>query len=349
MKGKPPKSSTTQVPGNGKQSTGPMRQWVASGGGESDTNLTQGARRPPADWLGTPCPVVVDAAVVQAIRRHGRSSLDAEVCGVLIGEEIPEGTRIEAAIAGESAAQGGAHVTFTQDTWEHIYAVKDRDYPEKRIVGWYHTHPGFGIFLSKHDTFIHENFFSAPFQVAWVYDPHSEEEGCFGWVQGKLQRLGALRVIDTHDGDATEILEEPDPRPMSVDEDGEGDGGGSSAPGAAGNANRWRKRLVLLFALALVFVAGLAAGILVLPRTLVMYSFPDGRILSEAETREAIERARQWQRQQGAQPPGTQPRGTQPQGASGQPPGSSVTPEPADTKRTQNPPSPASSPAGGNR
>jgi len=60
-------------------------------------------------------------------------------------------------------------------------------------VGWYHSHPGFGVFLSEHDMFIQENFFSSPQQVAWVFDPHTDEEGCFGWVNGKVEKLPGVR------------------------------------------------------------------------------------------------------------------------------------------------------------
>ena len=133
--------------------------------------------------------VAIDSEVVRTIRQHARSSSKTEVCGVLIGQDPDRRVQIAACIEGENADGAGAHVTFTQDTWEHIYAVKDKKYPDERIVGWYHSHPGFGIFLSEHDTFIHKNFFSSPGQIAWVYDPHSDEEGCFGWVNGQIERL----------------------------------------------------------------------------------------------------------------------------------------------------------------
>jgi len=110
---------------------------------------------------------------------------------------------VEACIAGINAAQGGAHVTFTQDTWEHIYKIKDKEFPDHKIVGWYHSHPGFGVFLSEHDLFIQQNFFSNPQQVAWVYDPHTDEEGCFGWVGGKIEKLTAIRVGYSQDIDIT--------------------------------------------------------------------------------------------------------------------------------------------------
>jgi proteasome lid subunit RPN8/RPN11 len=145
--------------------------------------------------------LVIQGEVVRKIRQHARSSIKTEICGVLIGHDRPGRIEIQACIPGENAEQAGAHVTFTQDTWEHIYQVKDKEYPEDRIVGWYHSHPGFGIFLSDHDAFIHKNFFASPGQVAWVFDPHSDEEGCFGWVSGQIERLSQVSVLDRRGGE----------------------------------------------------------------------------------------------------------------------------------------------------
>jgi proteasome lid subunit RPN8/RPN11 len=148
--------------------------------------------------------LVVDSEVVRQIRQHARSSGKTEVCGVLIGQDRDHRIEVSACIAGQNADEAGAHVTFTQDTWEHIYAVKDKKYPNERIVGWYHSHPGFGIFLSDHDTFIHKNFFSSPGQVAWVFDPQSDEEGCFGWVGERIERLTRISVVDRRGGEPAE-------------------------------------------------------------------------------------------------------------------------------------------------
>jgi proteasome lid subunit RPN8/RPN11 len=133
--------------------------------------------------------------VLQQIRRHARGSMGAEICGVLIGDVVDDVTRVGACIAGEEARECGANVTFTQQTWQHIYKVKDAKFAESSIVGWYHSHPGFGIFLSDYDLFIHKNFFEAPHQVAWVFDPHSDEEGCFGWIAGKIAPLKRFSII----------------------------------------------------------------------------------------------------------------------------------------------------------
>jgi proteasome lid subunit RPN8/RPN11 len=171
----------------------------------------------------------IDNEVTRAIRTHARSHMTTEVCGVLIGNEQNGTIAISAAIQASNAAQAGTHVTFTQDAWQEIYKVKDETYPDDRIMGWYHSHPGFGVFLSEHDMFIHRNFFSAPGQVAWVYDPHTDEEGCFGWVNGEVHRIPAFSVVDNN-GDGVERT--PKQHPQENDDFAEIETPGKAAPPA---------------------------------------------------------------------------------------------------------------------
>jgi len=127
--------------------------------------------------------VVIRQSVLDEVHRHGRSTPDVEVCGVFVGrfDEQANTTLVEAAIRGESARSMTGSVTFTAQTWVRIHDVIERDYPDLRIVGWYHTHPDFGVFLSEMDQFIHRQFFEMPWQVAFVYDPVRNEEGLFTW------------------------------------------------------------------------------------------------------------------------------------------------------------------------
>jgi proteasome lid subunit RPN8/RPN11 len=110
---------------------------------------------------------------------HTRSSLEAEICGVLVGnvKRDHEGlfVHVGAIIRGDEARRGSAHVTFTQETWNHIHDSLERDYPDNHILGWYHTHPGFGVAFSDMDLFIQKHFFSLPTQIALVTDPLSGE------------------------------------------------------------------------------------------------------------------------------------------------------------------------------
>lgn len=132
------------------------------------------------------------AASTQTIYPHVFDNADREVGGVLVGRMPADGglPLITAAIPAISADEQRATLTFTQEAWAHVHQVLDSEFPpDEQIVGWYHSHPGFGIFLSGHDLFIHENFFSAPSQIAVVVDPLACTEGAFAWRQGKLLAL----------------------------------------------------------------------------------------------------------------------------------------------------------------
>jgi proteasome lid subunit RPN8/RPN11 len=221
-------------------------------------------KRPPA--------LQVSTEVARQIRQHARSHGKTEVCGVLIGAEEDGITSVQACIAGANAEQGGAHVTFTQDTWEHIYKIKDREYPDARIVGWYHSHPGFGVFLSDHDTFIHKNFFSSPQQVAWVYDPHSDEEGCFGWKNGRLQRVAQFAFVDAQGGVRADAVSKVEPvrRESDGDHDWEKQSARSSGNTEEDDVSKLAKIVSAVFShLAVLILGGLLVWYL-LPRILVM-------------------------------------------------------------------------------
>ena len=139
---------------------------------------------------------VARRSVLNDVYRHGHASSDVEVCGVLVGDvyrdEAGPFLYVEAGIRGEHAGSQGAQVTFTPETWTHVQAEMEKRYPDKKVVGWYHTHPGFGIFLSGMDLFIQENFFALPWQTAFVYDPVSGEEGLFVWREGAPVRDALL-------------------------------------------------------------------------------------------------------------------------------------------------------------
>ncbi len=136
--------------------------------------------------------VIMCRSVLDEIHAHGQSITDAEICGVMVGnvyhDKYGPYLRIHASIRGDKAQGHAAQVTFTDETWTAINEKMDREYADARIVGWYHTHPNFGIFLSGMDLFIQDNFFNLPWQVAFVYDPIRGDEGMFVWRKGKSDR-----------------------------------------------------------------------------------------------------------------------------------------------------------------
>lgn len=129
----------------------------------------------------------------EAIRLHARENTRIEICGVLVGQAArdKQGAYLEITdiIRGEHAQTKAGQVTFTHQTWEHVNSVMEAQHSDRRVVGWYHSHPGYGLFLSPQDEFIQANFFNQPWQVAFVIDPLAEEDGFFIWRQGKLSRM----------------------------------------------------------------------------------------------------------------------------------------------------------------
>ena len=135
--------------------------------------------------------VFIDPKTHEEIWKHAQADTNVEICGVLVGNWAKDAQgpflNVSASIRGEAAAKKFAEVTFTHDTWAAINAEMDSKYTDRSIVGWYHTHPDFGIFLSDRDKFIQENFFSAPGQVALVVDPIRKTEGVFVWEAGQIE------------------------------------------------------------------------------------------------------------------------------------------------------------------
>jgi proteasome lid subunit RPN8/RPN11 len=131
---------------------------------------------------------------------HGNVEDRREVAGVLVGNFVESSrgaiTRVEDIVIADTSEASLTHVTFTHESWNRIYAALERRDDGVRIVGWYHTHPGFGPFLSAHDLFIHENFFPNALQVALVLDPVQSLFGVFGWREGKVDRHDGCYVYD---------------------------------------------------------------------------------------------------------------------------------------------------------
>lgn len=128
------------------------------------------------------CPAAYDV-----VCQHGESSCDKEVVGVLVGNVYfcPKAektyTIVEAAIPASLATSTKTRVIFEHEAWAPVLEAKEKQFPERRIVGWYHTHPSFGAFFSTDDQFWHRLAFPNFWQVALVYDPISKHACFFGW------------------------------------------------------------------------------------------------------------------------------------------------------------------------
>ncbi len=138
--------------------------------------------------------VCFDETVKNEIDQYGSSDTSRELAGVLIGDYKSTGEDsylvwVNASIKALHTEGGRSNVKFTHETWDYINEVKEKKYKDLKIVGWYHTHPGFGVFLSDYDLFIQNNFFDMPWHVAYVLDPINKKHGFFGLSGEETTRL----------------------------------------------------------------------------------------------------------------------------------------------------------------
>ena len=135
--------------------------------------------------------VFFEPRVHEGMVGHAKEDKTVESCGVVVGkwEQDQDGpyARVTEFIRCDDATNKFAEVTFTHESWTHINSEMDSKYPDLSIVGWYHSHPDFGIFLSDRDMFIQQNFFSGPGQFAFVVDPVRDTEGLFEWRDNKAE------------------------------------------------------------------------------------------------------------------------------------------------------------------
>lgn len=145
-------------------------------------------------------PIFLDRQTADAIERHALRDTSVELGGILLGKEcVDEETGLPFVLVTKSLEakhyeNTQASFTYTHDSWEEITRERDRLHPDLDIVGWYHTHPDFGIFLSSHDLFIHRNFFDQPLQVAYVVDPIRQTRGFFQWRDGGLDQVAGFFI-----------------------------------------------------------------------------------------------------------------------------------------------------------
>ncbi len=143
--------------------------------------------------------VFVTQTAFKAINNHAGSDLDNEVGGWLAGrwckdiDTKAEYVVVEALLPAQQVRSGSTFLTFTHDSQVAMLAALEERYAKKGIVGWYHTHPRMGLFLSGYDSWLHDHFFPHPWQVALVVEPHTHTGGFF--LRNRKQELDTRRYF----------------------------------------------------------------------------------------------------------------------------------------------------------
>ncbi|HMS33492.1 MAG TPA: LysM peptidoglycan-binding domain-containing protein [Ignavibacteria bacterium] len=139
--------------------------------------------------------IFIHTITLEEVDEYLSGDLNNEQGGVLLGEICinKEGKKfilINDLIIAKHSNSSLSRLTFTHETWDYINEVREKDFPEKKILGWFHSHPGHTVFLSNFDIFIQENFFNMYYMVAYVFDPTIKDRGFFLWRNDKIVKSG---------------------------------------------------------------------------------------------------------------------------------------------------------------
>ncbi len=131
---------------------------------------------------------VIESAI-DRLKTHLSQDTSKETGGILVGN-VSElkgiyHTKITGAIAAPTTIGTRSNFRFTPNCWPAILKSQKELFPQTQIVGWYHSHPDFGIFLSGVDLDTQGVYFNQPWHIAVVYDPIREQIGFFCGAKGQ--------------------------------------------------------------------------------------------------------------------------------------------------------------------
>ncbi|MDX1943964.1 MAG: Mov34/MPN/PAD-1 family protein [Pirellulaceae bacterium] len=155
-------------------------------------------------------PIFVDLDVLRDMERHAASDTSVELGGVLLGGQFEDDEGrpfvvITDSLRAEHYESTKGSFKFTHDTWSAISRERDQFPAELAMVGWYHTHPDWGVFLSHMDLFICDHFFNKPLDVALVIDPCRGDRGMFEWTAATKDQKTLTRALSQRERERERI------------------------------------------------------------------------------------------------------------------------------------------------
>lgn len=149
-----------------------------------------GAPQPDAPIVDTAEKVHISSLALLKMLKHGRAGVPMEVMGLMVGEFIDDYTVEVIDVFSMPQSGTGVSVEAVDPVFQTkmIDMLKQTNRPEM-VVGWYHSHPGFGCWLSGVDVNTAQSFEQLNQRaVAVVVDPIQS-------VKGKVV-IDAFRTIN---------------------------------------------------------------------------------------------------------------------------------------------------------
>lgn len=135
--------------------------------------------------------VYISSIALLKMLKHGRAGVPMEVMGLMLGEFVDEYTVNVVDVFAMPQSGTGVSVEAVDDVFQaRMMDMLKQTGRDQMVVGWYHSHPGFGCWLSSVDVNTQKSFEQLNNRaVAVVVDPIQS-------VKGKVV-IDAFRLIDT--------------------------------------------------------------------------------------------------------------------------------------------------------
>eukprot|EP00767_Chilomastix_cuspidata_P000064 gnl/Chilomastix_cuspidata/1015.p1 GENE.gnl/Chilomastix_cuspidata/1015~~gnl/Chilomastix_cuspidata/1015.p1 ORF type:complete len:303 (+),score=87.87 gnl/Chilomastix_cuspidata/1015:40-948(+) len=96
--------------------------------------------------------IVISSIALLKMLKHGRAGIPMEVMGLMLGEFVDEYTIYVADVFAMPQTGTGVSVEAVDPIYQQqMVELLDRVSKKGVVVGWYHSHPGFGCWLSSVD------------------------------------------------------------------------------------------------------------------------------------------------------------------------------------------------------
>lgn len=135
--------------------------------------------------------VYISSIALLKMLKHGRAGVPMEVMGLMLGEFVDDYTVNVVDVFAMPQSGTGVSVEAVDDVFQaKMMDMLKQTGRDQMVVGWYHSHPGFGCWLSSVDVNTQKSFEQLNNRaVAVVVDPIQS-------VKGKVV-IDAFRLIDT--------------------------------------------------------------------------------------------------------------------------------------------------------
>jgi len=155
--------------------------------------------------IDPPFSLVVTQDVLSAVCRHVAEDLSREFGGFLLGnryvcpQSACEYVLIDNYYEAGFTEGDATSLLFSTDTWADLTDKLHTRFRGKALVGWYHSHPRMGVYLSERDAEVHHSRFPEAWTCALVLEPEKGHGGFFVYEAGRLNRTQPVEFYEYFD------------------------------------------------------------------------------------------------------------------------------------------------------